>query len=33
MGAAFAFLGYAISRSILAFKFFRDALNNEKIKA
>ncbi|MFA9409306.1 MAG: oligosaccharide flippase family protein, partial [Candidatus Dadabacteria bacterium] len=33
MGAAFAFLGYAILRSILAFKFFRDALNNEKIKA
>jgi len=32
MGAAFAFLGYAVIRSILAFKFIRDALNYEKMK-
>jgi len=31
-GAAFAFLGYAVLRSVLAFKFFNDALNREKMK-
>lgn len=30
IGAAFAFLGYAILRSILALKFIRDALENQK---
>lgn len=32
VGAAFAFLGYAVLRSALAFKFFNDALNYEKTK-
>ena len=30
LGAAFAFLGYALLRSALAFKFFNDALKDEK---
>ena len=32
IGAAFAFLGYAIIRSGLAFKFFHDALSDERRK-
>lgn len=32
LGAAFAFLGYAVLRSALAYKFFNDALNYEKTK-
>jgi len=33
IGAAFAFLGYSIVRSGLAYKFFRDALRDEKMKS
>ncbi|MEM7008435.1 MAG: flippase [Thermodesulfobacteriota bacterium] len=33
IGAAFAFLGYAILRSGLSFKFFSDALRDNKIKS
>jgi O-antigen/teichoic acid export membrane protein len=32
VGAAIAFFGYAVLRSVLAFKFFSDALKDEKTR-